>query len=69
MLRTNMLSYFNRNQFTSLSFCCPHTNPHGVIGLSKYYHMLFDTKIGGVTCEIRQIQFVCAEFTHMLDKT
>ena len=59
---------FYKNQLPSFIFCGLHTKQHGVRGLSKNYHMLFDPKIGGVTCEIRQIQFVCAEFTHMLDK-
>ena len=30
---------FSTNQFSSLSFCGPHTNPHGVRGLSKHYHI------------------------------
>ena len=31
-------------QFHVLSFCGPHAKPHGLIGLSKQYHLRFDPK-------------------------
>ena len=35
--------YCNTNQFRALPFCCSHPNPHGARGLSKHYHLRFDT--------------------------
>ena len=32
-------TFCSKNQFPLLPFCDPHTNPHGVIGLSNHYHM------------------------------
>ena len=37
-------------------------------GLSKQYHIIFYTKLGYSTCEIRLIPCVCYEFTSMLYK-
>ena len=47
------------NYFPELIFCGPQNKPHGVSGLSKNYHMSFDTKIGHDTCAIRHIPCVC----------
>ena len=55
-------------QFPSLPFCGPRTKAHGVRGLSKYYHMRFNPKIGHGTCETLQIPCACAECTSTLDK-
>ena len=41
-----VIIYCNTNQFPELSFCGPHSKPHGARGLSKHYHLCFDTKIG-----------------------
>ena len=60
--------FLNTNQFPSLSFCGPHTETHGVRGLSKNYHMRFDPKLGYGICKIRRITCDCAEPTSMLDK-
>ena len=47
--------YFTKNKFPELQFCGPHNRPHGVRGLSKHHHMIFDTKLGHQTCAIRCI--------------
>ena len=47
--------YCNTNQFLSLPFCGPHSKPHGARGLSKHYHLSFDTELGIGFCEIRRI--------------
>ena len=47
--------YCNTNQFPTLPFCGPHSKPPGARGLSKHYHLRFDTKLGMVVCEIRRI--------------
>ena len=51
---------FDTNQFSSLKFCGPHTNPHGVRRLNKNFYMLFDTKLGHGLCVICQIPCACA---------
>ena len=61
--------FCNTNQFPSLPFCGPHTKPHGVRGLSKHYHRLFDPKQVHVICAMRRITCACYEFTSMLDKS
>ena len=60
--------FFNKNQFPSLPFCGPHTKPHGVRGLSKHYHMRFDTKLGHGICAIHRIPCTYAACKSMLDK-
>ena len=60
--------FCNKNQFPSLPFVGPHTKPHGVIGLIKHYHMLFDPKLIHGICAIRCIPCACAESTSMLEK-
>ena len=42
--------YCGTNQFPELPFCGPHTKPHGARGLSKHYHLRFDTKLGHGIC-------------------
>ena len=37
--------YCNTNQFPELSFCVPHSKPHGARGVGKDYHLLFDPKL------------------------
>ena len=46
----DMKMYCNTNQFPELSFCVPHSKPHGAKGLSKHYHLRFDPKIGMGIC-------------------
>ena len=36
----------NSNQCPELSFCGPHSKPHGARGLRKHYHFRFDPKLG-----------------------
>ena len=49
MLRTNMLNFFNTNQFPSLQLFYPHKKPYGVRGFGKNYHMQFYPKLGGLS--------------------
>ena len=42
--------FYDTNQFPSFKFWVPHTNPHGVRGLIKQYHIIFDTKLGHGIC-------------------
>ena len=35
--------YCDTNQFLALPYCVPHPKPHGARGLSKHYHLRFDT--------------------------
>ena len=57
---------FSTNQFSSLSFCGPHTEPHGVRGLSKHYHMLFDPNLRHGTLSLIRIHCACAECTYII---
>ena len=61
--------YCNKNQLPALPFCVPHSKPHGARGLSKHYHLRFDTKLGNGVCEFRLIPCSCVACTSMLDKT
>ena len=56
------------NQFPALTFCGSHPKPHGVKGLSKNYHLLFDPKLGHGICAIFCIPCSCVGFTSMLDR-
>ena len=60
--------YCNTNQFPELSFCGPHSKPHGARGLSKHYHLRFDTKLWMEVCEIHRIPCACVACTSMLYK-
>ena len=60
--------YCDTNQFRTLPFCGSHTNPNGARGLSKYYHLLFDTKLGHGICAIFRISCACVGCTSMVDK-
>ena len=60
--------YCNTNQFSELSFCGPHSKPHGARGLSNNYHLRFDPKLGMGICEIRRIPCACVACTSMIDK-
>ena len=55
--------YFNKNQFPTLPFCGPHSKPHGAGGISKHYHLRFDTKLGMGKCEICRIPCACVACT------
>ena len=45
-----MKIYGDTKQFPALPFCGPHPKTHGARGLSKYYHLRFDTKLGHGIC-------------------
>ena len=58
-----MKMYCNTNQFPELSFSVSHYKPNGAIGLSKNYHLRFDTKLGMGVCAIFRIPCACIAFT------
>ena len=60
--------YYNKNKFSALPFCGPHSKPNGARGLSKNYHLCFDPKIGNGVCAIIHIPCACVACTSMLDK-
>ena len=60
--------YCNTNQFPALTFCGPHSKPHGARRLSKHYHLLFDTKLGNGVCAICRIPCCFVVCTSMLHK-
>ena len=55
--------YCNTNQFPALTFCVPHSKPHGARGLSKHYHLRFDPKLGMGICTIFRIPCACVACT------
>ena len=61
--------YCNKHQFPALTFCGPHSKPHGSRGMSKHNHLRFDPKLGMGVCEICRIPCACVACTSMLDKT
>ena len=61
--------YYNKNQFPGFSFCGPHSKPHGARGLSKHYHLRFDTKLGSGIFAIIGIPCDCVVCEPMLDKS
>ena len=44
--------YCNTNKFSELTFCGPHSKPHGARGLGKNYHFRFDPKLDMGKCAI-----------------
>ena len=60
--------YCNKNQFPELSFCGPHSKPHGARDSSKHYHFRFDPKLGIGIYAIRRVPCACVVCTSMLDK-
>ena len=60
--------YCNTKKFPALLFCGTHSKPHVARGLSKHYHLRFDTKIGMRVCAILRIPCACVAFTSMLYK-
>ena len=61
--------FCNTNQFPVLPFCGPYSKPHGARGLSKHYHLRFDSKLGNGVCVVFRIPCNCVAFTSMLDKS
>ena len=60
--------YCNKNQFPELIFSGSYSKPHGARGLSKNYHLRFDTKLGMIVCAILRIPCDCVACTPMLEK-
>ena len=60
--------YCNTNKFPELTFCGPHSKPHGAKGLSKHYHLSFYPKLGMVICKIFHIPCAFVACKSMLDK-
>ena len=60
--------YFDTNQFSALPFRGPNPKPRGARGLSKHYHLRFDSKRGHGICEIRLIPCAYDGCTSILDK-
>ena len=58
----------NKNKFPKLSFCGPHSKPHGARGLNKNYHLHFDQKLGMGICAIHRIPCACVACTSMIYK-
>ena len=60
--------YCDTNQLPALPFCGPYPKHHGARGLSKNYHLRFDTKLGHGICAILCIPCACFGCTSMLEK-
>ena len=60
--------YCNTNKFPELSFCGPHSKPHGARALSKHYHLCFNPKLVMGICAIRHIPCACVACTSMIYK-
>ena len=63
-----VIMYLNKNQFSELPFCGPHSKPHGTRGPSKHYHLRFYPKLGNDVCEIWRIPCARVAFKSMLEK-
>ena len=63
-----VIMFCNTNQLSELPFCGPYSKPHSAMGLSKYYHLRFDLKLGNGLCAIIRIPCVCVACTPMIDK-
>ena len=56
----NMASLFEPGKYGD---CDPHPKPHGARGLSKHYHLSFDTNLGNGVCAIHLIPCACVACT------
>ena len=61
--------YCNTNQFPASPFCGPHSKPHVARGMSKHYHLRFDSKPAMGECTIIRISCACVACTSMLEKS
>ena len=59
--------YCNTNQLPLLPFCGPYYKTHGARGLSKNYHLSFDTKLGNGIYTIRRIPCAFVACTSMIE--
>ena len=64
----DVIIYYSTNQFLTLTFCGPHSKPHGTRGKSKHYHLRFDTKLGNGVYEIIRILCACVACKSNIDK-
>ena len=60
--------YINTKKLPELPFCGPNSKPNGARGLSKHYHLRFDSKLGNGLCAICLISCACVACNKMLDK-
>ena len=60
--------YCNPNKLPELPFYGPHSKPRGARGLSKYYNLRFDPKLGNGVCSIIGIPYAFVACTSILDK-
>ena len=67
LMNKGVKTFCDITQFLSLPFCGTCEKPYGVRDLRKHYHMRLDTKLGCITCSIRQIPYACYVYTYMLD--
>ena len=56
-------------QCHALLFSSPYTEPHGVRGLSKHYHLRLEPRLDNGKCALRRITCTCIACKNMLDKT
>ena len=64
----DMKMYCDTNRSPPLPFFGSNPKPHVARGLSNYYHLLFDPKLGHGICEIRRIPRNCVACKSMLEK-
>ena len=55
--------YCNTSQLVELSFCGPHSKPHGARVLNKYYNLIIDLKLGMGVCGNFRIPCACVPCT------
>ena len=60
---------YDSTQFPALRFFGPRENPHGILGLSKHYHLRLEPKLGNGKCAIIRIPCACNARTKMLGNT
>ena len=60
--------YCNTNKFPSLTFCGPHSKPHGARVFSKHSRFFLNPKLGNGVCAICRIPCACVACTSILDK-
>ena len=60
---TDVIIYCNTNQLPALPICGPPYKPHGARGISKHYHLHFDTKLGNGVCAVYCIPCACVACT------
>ena len=69
VLHTSVIISCVTTHFTEFLFCGIHVKSHGVIGLSKHYHLWLDTKLVHRNCAVGRITCACVTCNNMLGKT